>query len=184
MKKKEFSYRERKEILEALKEIYFNSDKVTYKQLEEIQKQKWGGVAYKWSTLRNKASLEGWNRKKGMEAASKREEKKKELIDLVKEDDIEILEGMEQDQYIKLIQGIGLKYKDEFTKVREKLKAAINQEDLKGLKYVEAAVRTIRSARKLDLELLGVLDVEEQRRLEVELLRVELVALEKNSKVL
>jgi hypothetical protein len=182
MKRKEFSCLKKDEILETLKEIYSSSDKVTYKQLEEIQKQKYGGVAYKWSTLRNKASLEGWNRKKGAAAAQAIEEKKSELIALVEDEEVEILEGMEKDQYIKIVQGIGKKYKNEFSKVKVKLRESIDREDLSGLKYVEAAVRTIRSARKLDLELLGVLDVEEQRRLEVELLRVELLAVEKTSK--
>lgn len=183
MKKKEFSYKERDEILEALKEIYSNSEKITYKQLEEIQKQKWGGVAYKWTTLRNKACLEGWNRKKGMEAAKTREEKKKEYIALVDQEPIELLESLEDDEYQKIIKGIGIKYKDDFTKVKEKLKEALDNEDLKGLKYVEAAIRTIRSARKLDIELLGLLDIEEQRRIEIELLRVEMLALEKDSKI-
>lgn len=183
MKKKEFSYRERDEILKALKEIYSNSEKVTYKQLEEIQKQKWGGVAYKWSTLRNKASLEGWNRKKGMKALKNKEEKKKEYISLVDAEPIELLVSQENDEYQKVIMGIGTKYKDNFIKVKGKLKEALEKENIKDLKYVEAAIRTIRSARKLDIELLGLLDVEEQRRIEIELLRVEMLALEKNSKI-
>ena len=127
MKRKEFSCLKKDEILETLKEIYSSSDKVTYKQLEEIQKQKYGGVAYKWSTLRNKASLEGWNRKKGAAAAKAIEEKKSELIALVEDEEVEILEGMEKDQYIKVVQGIGKKYKNEFSKVKAKLRESIGQ---------------------------------------------------------
>lgn len=60
-----------------IKLLWGKSEKITYKQLEEIQKQKWKQVIYKSGTLRNYAYKKGWNRNKGRAIEEKREELEK-----------------------------------------------------------------------------------------------------------
>lgn len=185
MSKKLFSYKAKEEIYNTLKEIWRNSEDITYKDLEKIQIQKWGGVAFKWGTLRNKASIEGWNLEKGKHRRGAREEKKQEIIKLVTEDpggEPELLES-ELDEYSLILKGLEKKYRPDFNQVRDKMKKSLESEDLRGLKYVETAIRTIEGAWTMDLKLMGCLDLAEQRKLELEILKVELMTLEKTGKV-
>lgn len=77
-RKKKYSSEEKAKILEEIKLLWEGSEKITYRELEEIQKQKWKEVIYKSGTLRNYASKKGWNRNKGK--AIEEKEKKSKMI--------------------------------------------------------------------------------------------------------
>ncbi len=180
---KDFTTRERHKILEDIKRAWKEGIK-DYKALEQYQIKNFGGICFKATTLKSKASKEKWNNQKGKANRDRINKKKKEFIQLTEEDqNIELLEKIGSDDYLKVVQGIGIKYKEDFKKVRSQLAEGIKDENIKKIKCSEVAIRALRSARKLELELIGFLDIEEQRRLEVELLRVEMLALEKDSKI-
>ena len=178
MTKEKFTYREKLDIYEALKDLWRSSDTITYKGLENIQLKEWGGIAFKWTTLRNRASKEGWNKEKGINISKILEERKNEILE--SGEGVEILQG-EQDEYSQILKGIERKYRPDFEKVRVKLQKAIDTEDTKGLRHIKTAIDTIESARALDLKLSGHLDVPEYRKLEMEILKLEIMTIKTES---
>ena len=174
--KKKFSLEEKKDILEQIKELWENSEDITYKQLEEIQKQKWKQVVYKSGTLRNKASKEEWNRNKGKAVEERQLEKVKETIQSI---DPEIIEA----DHSSIIKGLESKYRSEFDKARKILNDAIDEEDMQRVRFSNEVFKAISRARKVDLELMGTLDVADQRKIELEVLKMELLNLEKTNKI-
>lgn len=180
-RKKKFSTGEKKEILEEIKLLWESSEKITYRQLEEIQKQKWKQVVYKAGTLRNYAHKEGWNRNKGRTVEEIREEKKQEIIHRSFPELLEKVEELEEHSLI--MKGLEDKYRSEFDKAREKLGQAINEEDTKEVRFADDVFKAISRARKVDLELMGALDMADQRKIELEILKLELLTLEKTNKI-
>lgn len=176
-RKKKYSSEEKAEILEEIKLLWEGSEKITYRELEEIQKQKWKQVIYKSGTLRNYASQKGWNRNKGKAIEEKREEVKNDLIKTVNPEVLEKVGELEENSLI--MTGLGNKYRPDFDKVREKLSQAIEEEDIQGVKFSNEAFKALSRARKVDLELMGVLDVADQRKIDVELFKLEVIMVNK-----
>lgn len=177
-KKETFTYVERKEIYEALKGMWRSSDTISYKDLEKVQVKEWGGVAWKWATLRNKACAEGWNKEKGVNIQKAIEDKRAEILATGQPqgEEVEILEGGEDD-YIKILQGIQRKYKPEFEELREVLSEAIKERDVKTIKFVKTSLEALEMARSFDIKLSGHLDIQEQKRLDIEILKLEILTL-------
>ena len=132
---KEFTYKEKLDIYDVLKEMWRSSDTITYKDLEKIQLKEWGQVAWKWSTLRNRASKEVWNKEKGVNIQKVIQNKRREILGegKVESEEVEILEGAE-DEYIKILHGVQRKYKGQFEEVRELLEKSIRERDIKTIK--------------------------------------------------
>ena len=180
---KELTYREKLDIYETLKDIWRSSDTITYKELEKVQIKEWGQVAWKWSTLRNRASKEGWNKEKGINISKIIRDKKREILEKDEIVEGEILEERGE-EYQQILRGLEKKYRGDFEEVRSQILDAVRQEDIKKLKLLKMALETIEGARTLDLRLSGVLDVHEYRKLEVEILKLELLTLEKTEKII
>ncbi|MCS5422197.1 MULTISPECIES: hypothetical protein [Psychrilyobacter] len=176
-RKKKFSPGEKRKILEEIKLLWEGSEKITYRELEEIQKQKWKQIVYKAGTLRNYAYKDEWNRNKGQAVEENREEVKNDLIKTVHP---EVLEKVEESEDHSLIMtGLGNKYRSDFDKAREKLSQAIDEEDIQRVKFSNEAFKALSRARKTDLELMGILDVADQKKIEVELFKLEMIMVDK-----
>ncbi|UUV20011.1 hypothetical protein NRK67_16875 (plasmid) [Fusobacteria bacterium ZRK30] len=176
-RKKKYSSEEKAKILDEIKLLWESSEKITYRELEEIQKQKWKQVVYKSGTLRNYASKKGWNRNKGKAIEEKREEVKNDFIKTVHPELLGKVEGLEEHSLI--LKGLENKYRSDFDKAREKLSQAIEEEDVQAVKFSNEAFKALSRARKVDLELMGVLDVADQKKIEVELFKLEMIMVNK-----
>ena len=177
MEKKEvFTFKEKLEVYEALKELWRSSDTITYKDLEKIQIKEWGGVAFKWATLRNRACSEGWNKEKGFNIKKALENKRAEILGTEKFEEVEIFESGEN-EYLNILKGIQRRYKTEFNELRDILTVAIKERDIKTIRFIKSSLEALEMARVFDLKLSGCLDIQEQKRLDIEILKLEILTL-------
>lgn len=170
------------EILEELKMLWRSSENITYKDLEKIQKARYGSIIYKEGTLRNKASKEGWNAERGVEVLEALGIQQNDFIESNTETlTPELIGAMSEFEKFEILEKqLYLKYSVDFNKLRkdqsEILKLDItDKENLRKLKAIGEAIREVTKTMEEEKKLLGMVGKVDILKLELESNKLELL---------
>lgn len=160
---RDFEEREKINILEIIKEIYINSNIIVWQDLEVIQKEKFGGICYKKSTIIKRASQGNWSSSR---RARQEKEKENYNLELVRKES----EGEEVTNSL-LRKAINKRYSEDFAIIKDDLLNKIKDKKFKETKDNMIALKALRELRDTELELRDISTLEAETRIRIELNR-------------
>lgn len=172
MRENKLTFMERQDLYKELIEIWKNSEKISYKDLENYQLKKFGFITWKNGTLRSKFSKESIAEQKGIYARNRSRDERAKALGVARElqDD-----NLNFRDYNKILTSINEKYIEDSKILYKDLKDSIQRHDKKQLEFVEKAFNTLKIAREFDLKLNRIIDIEDYTKLEIEEIKLERV---------
>lgn len=165
----EFSYQERQNIYLELIELWKNSKKISYKDLENWQLKKYSEIVWKAGTLRSKFSRDNINTKKGINEKLELLGDRQEVLGVERESQPDTLT---YNQYDKILDTVNDKYRSQSEDLREVLFKAIKSMDIKTVNKIDQMYKTLGRSRAFELKLKKIVDIETYNSLEIEALKL------------